>query len=159
MGVTPGELRAMLPRCRSNAWCRSRWGGVVGKGVSVPQPLASSHDGATGPGREPPRGEVCRCGKAGHGQGVGQAACCSWSLVTTPRMPRLGPTLGTSGGIPAQSLWPGLCMDAGLCPLLSQWQKLSSCWGRAAGSVLGAREPLGPGEAGEVQRTQELGQV
>lgn len=135
MGGTPRRARVMLPCCRSNTWYLSCWGGGPWKGVSVLQPLASSRDGATGLERKPPMRAVVRCGKGGRGRG-GLAACCSWSLATTPRVPPLGPTLGTSGGIPAQSLWPGLCMDAGLCPLLSQWQKLCSCWGPSC--LLGA---------------------
>ena len=119
----------MLPRCRSNTQYLSCWGGGSWKGVSVLQPLAPSRDGATGLERKPPDvgggADVARGGWAGGRR----AACRSWSLAITPRVPPLGPTLGTSGGIPAQSLWPSLCMDAGLCPLLSQWQKLSSCWG------------------------------
>lgn len=70
------------------------------------------------------------------GRGTGRGWAGSLLLLVTGRHAPHAPSgsdLGTSGGIPAQSLWPGLYMDAGLCPLLSQWQKLSSCWGRAAG--------------------------
>ena len=99
---------------------------------------------------------VVQVWQGGAWAGGRRAACCSWSLATAPRVPPLGPTLGTSGGIPAQSLWPSLCMDAGLCPLLSQWQKLSSCWGLSRLLGAGSTRTLGSRGGRRAAEDQEL---
>ena len=56
--------------------------------------------------------------------------CPELLLVTEPYVPPpRGLTPGISGGIPVQSSRPGLCVETAFCPLLGQWQILSSYLG------------------------------